>query len=100
MFKKSFPGDRELIAVVHTLDHGEVKMYVPTIRDYRDVLPTGTQSSTDKDDTNDTGYYKLVAKSINVPWEEFQEWAYTDMLTLVELLGDATNKLKPQVTRV
>lgn len=85
---KVFPNGREHIATIHTYDHDNVKVYMPTVQD-------AINNPIDDMET----FYKLVAVCINVPWDEFKQWSMADMQACVDVVSEALIKLKPNITR-
>ena len=78
-----FPGDRELLAVVHCT-FGPISVYMPTMQDM-DGLDAGHPN-----------FYKAVAaKAINKSYAEFQQMSFVDGSAIVHKVADALERLYP-----
>lgn len=80
---QAFPGDRELIAVVHCT-FGPVNVYMPTMRDMEGM-----------DATHPNFYKAVAAKSIGLSYEKFQEMSFIDGSAIVHKIADALDRLYP-----
>lgn len=81
-----FPGDRELIAVVHCT-FGPINVYMPTMQDMEGL------------DASHPNFYKAVAaKAINKSYAEFQQMSFVDGSAIVHKVADALDRLYPFTT--
>ncbi len=84
----TFPSTREYIGTVYTPFNGEHKMYMPNLRDLRDI-----------DLSDSDGVYKLAARSINIPEEDFMQWPMADAMAVADHMADALKKLRPSIVK-
>jgi hypothetical protein len=77
-----FPGKREYMGTIRTASGDEYKVYMPIVYDYACI-----------DMSKPNAQYELGAKSIGIPYTEFQAWAFPDAQLVMNKLSNAIDML-------
>lgn len=77
-----FPGKREYMGTIRTASEVVYKVYMPIVYDYAG-LNLGESES----------LYRLCAKSIGIPYTEFQAWSFPDAQLVMNKLSNAIDTL-------
>ncbi len=77
-----FPGTREYLGTIRTADGREYKIFMPNVADVCDL-----------DSLQKNFMYHLSAKSIGIPYSEFQTWGLLDALLVGSKLSTAVDAL-------
>ena len=77
-----FPGKREYVGTIRTALGDEYKVYMPIVYDYAVI-----------DMSKPDSMYSLCAKSIGIPYTEFQAWSFPDAQLVMNKLSNAIDTL-------
>lgn len=80
--KAKFPGSREYLGTIQTSAGAKYKVYMPKVADYADLNMSKPESM-----------YELGARSIGIPYSEFQDWGFPDGQRVMDKLSEAIDRL-------